>query len=254
MEYVLLTGGSSGIGFELARIFARNQYGVVIVSGNEDKLNKAERSLKKEVDTDIRSIKQDLTKQGAAQKVYNQVKEMNIDITVLINNAGVGVVGPFEEVDIEQDRKMLMLNILALVELTKLFLVDMYQKNKGRILNVASTGAFQPGPYTGTYYASKSFVYSISKAIRYEARKKGVKVSVLCPGATETEFFHRTGKSIPKCAMPAEKVADIAYKRFMRNKEVIVPGILNNLLRMIPIKMRMIGIAGFQMKLKKTFS
>lgn len=225
MKYVLITGGSSGIGYELARIFASNQFGVIIVSGNKDKLQNAKNSLKKDFNVDIRTIEQNLCENGSAQKVYDQIKEMNIDIPILVNNAGVGVVGPIEEVSLQQEENMLMLNILTLVDLTKLFLADMYKKKDGRILNVASTGAFQPGPYTSTYYASKSFVYSFSKAIRYEAIKMGVKVCVLCPGATKTEFFHRAGKSIPKNAMSADKVANIAYKKFMQNKEVIIPGV-----------------------------
>lgn len=251
MEYVLITGGTSGIGYELARIFTSNKFGVIIVSGNKDKLQKAKNNLEKEFNMDIRTIEQDLSKIGSAQKVYDQIIEMGIDISILINNAGVGVVGPIEEVSIHNEENMLNLNILAVVGLTKLFLVDMYKKKNGRILNVASTGAFQPGPFTSTYYASKSFVYSFSKAIRYEAKKMGVKVCVLCPGATKTEFFHRAGKGVPKSAMSAEKVASITYKKFMHNKEVIVPGALNNLLRVVPTKIRMKGIARFQMKLKR---
>lgn len=251
MKYVLITGGTSGIGYEMTRIFISNHFRVIIVSGNKDKLIKAKNDLEKEFQTDILTIEQDLSKNGSAQKVYEQVKEMNIDVPILVNNAGVGVVGPVEEVSIQKEEYMLNLNILALVELTKLFLIDMYKKKDGRILNVASTGAFQPGPYTSTYYASKSFVYSFSRAIQYEAKKMGVKVCVLCPGATKTEFFHRAGKSMPKSAMPAEKVANIAYRKFMNNQEVIIPGVLNNLLKLIPIKLRMIGIARFQMKLKR---
>lgn len=253
MKYVLITGGTSGIGYELARIFAHNQYGVVIVSGNKDKLKNAKSNIEKEYQVNIKTIEQDLSKSGSAQKVYDQIKEMDIDISILINNAGVGVAGPIEVVSIQKEENMLNLNILNLVVLTKLFMNDMYENKNGWILNVASTGAFQPGPYTSTYYASKSFVLSFSKAIRYEAKAMGVKVCVLCPGATKTEFFQRSEKSMPEAAMPAEKVAIIAYRGLMHNKEVIVPGVLNNLLLVVPTKLRMMIIANFQKKAIEKF-
>lgn len=251
MKYVLITGGTSGIGYELARIFARKQFGVIIVSGNKAKLQKAKNNLEKDFSTDIITLEQDLSKNGSAQRVYDQIREMNIKISILVNNAGVGVVGPVQEVSIEKEENMLHLNIITLVELTKLYLDEMYMNKEGKILNVASTGAFQPGPYTSTYYASKSFVYSFSRAIRYEAEQMGVKVSVLCPGATRTEFFHRAGKSTPKSAMSAKRVADVAFKKLMHNKGVIVPGLLNKLLLLIPKNIRMAGIAKMQMDLKR---
>jgi len=250
MEYVLLTGASSGIGYELARVFARNQYGLIIVSGNTYKLQTAKQNLQKDFNVKIITIEKDLSKIGSALEVYEQIKEMNVDISVLVNNAGVGTVGPTEEIPLQEEESMLILNILSLVNLTKLFIADMYNKKNGMILNVASTGAFQAGPYVSTYYASKAFVYSFSKAIRYEAKNKGVNVCVLCPGATKTDFFHRSGKSVPKSAMTAEKVANIAYKGFMRNKETIVPGFLNKLLLLIPKKIRIAGVAKLQIKLK----
>lgn len=253
MKYVLITGGTSGIGYELARLFVINNYGIVIVSGNIEKLKTAESKLKKEFSANILTIEQDLSKLGAAKNIYDQINIMKIEISILVNNAGVGLVGPVEEVNMQQDENMLILNIINLVELSKLFLPGMYQKKEGGILNVASTGAFQPGPYTSTYYASKAFVLSFSKAIRYEAREKGVKVCVLCPGATKTEFFQRSGKKVPNSAMSAEKVASIAYKNFMNNKEIIVPGLVNKIFRWLPAKVKMIGLARFQMNLKKEY-
>jgi short-subunit dehydrogenase len=124
MKYALITGGTSGIGYELARIFARNQFEIIIVSGNKDKLIKAKSNLEKEFNRDIKTIEQDLSENGSAQKVYNQIKEMNINISILVNNAGVGVVGPIEEVSIQKEENMLILNILTLTELTKLFLIE----------------------------------------------------------------------------------------------------------------------------------
>lgn len=253
MNHVLITGGTSGIGFYLARIFAKNGYNIVIVSGNLENLKHAKTSIEKEFSTSVVIIEQDLSKLGAAQKVYDYVKELKIDINMLINNAGVGVVGSFVETDMQVDENMMILNMINLVELSKLFLADMYVKKEGKILNVASTGAFQPGPFISIYYASKAFVLSFSRAIRKEASRNGVTVSTLCPGATKTEFFHRAGKNVPKSAMEAEKVANIAYKKFMKNKDIIVPGLFNKLVRCLPITIRMSAVEKIQINLKKQF-
>ena len=120
----------------------------------------------------------------------------------------------------------------------------MYKKGRGKILNVASTGAFQPGPYTSTYFASKSFVYSYSRAIRREAAARGVGVSTLCPGTTRTKFFEKEGKKTPVWAMSAEKTAKVAIDGLMQNKDVIVPGVINNILRIVPscVKMYFVGL------------
>lgn len=125
--------------------------------------------------------------------------------------------------------------------------MQLYNRIREDNLDVSSTGAFQPGPYTSTYYASKVFVLSYSRAIRYEAKKKGVQVCTLCPGATKTNFFVREEKKIPKGAMTAERVATYAYKKFMKNKEIIVPGIINKILRLMPIRFKMMFVA----KIKK---
>ena len=139
---------------------------------------------------------------------------------------------------------MIQLIVTAPVCLCKLFLRDMYEKGRGKILNVASTGAFQPGPYTSTYFAGKSFIYSYSRAIRQEAAVRGVVVSTLCPGTTRTKFFEKEGLKTPIWAMSAERTAKIAVDGLMRGRGVIVPGIINNVLRLIPseIKMYFVGV------------
>ena len=243
MKYVLITGGTSGIGFELARNFASDGYGIVIVSSSSERLQKARKKLENEFNIDVLTYQEDLGNIGAAMLLYNRIKEDNINISVLVNNAGFGLVGSTDEIDFKRDESMIILNVISLVELCKLFISDMYRNGNGKILNVSSTGAFQPGPYTSTYFGSKAFVLSYSRAIRYEAKEKGVQVSTLCPGATKTNFFAQEGKETPENAMTAEDVATFAYKRFMKNKEITVSGFVNRITRWFPMKFKMMVVA-----------
>ncbi|URZ07489.1 SDR family NAD(P)-dependent oxidoreductase [Clostridium felsineum] len=248
MKYALITGGTSGIGLELVRNFARNGYNIVIVSSNSESLKKVKQKLENEFDVKVVTYKQDMGKIGAATQLYGRIKEDNLDISILVNNAGIGLVGSTDRIDLQDDESMMILNVINLVELCKLYISDMYDKGKGKILNVSSIGAFQPGPYTSTYFASKAFVLSYSRAIRYEAKKKGVQVSTLCPGATKTNFFHREGTITPRSAMTAEEVAVYAYKLFMKNRSVIVPGFTNRIKNWLPVKLKMMFVA----KMKST--
>ena len=195
MKYALITGATSGIGIALARVFARKGYNLVLVSSSEENLRRTRKSFKRRFsDTTVFTICEDLSQKRSAQNVYRKVKEKGIDIDILVNNAGFGLVGDTTDIDMEEDEKMLYLNMITPTCLCKLFLKDMYKKRCGSILNVASVGAFQPGPYTSTYFASKSYLYSYSRAIRFEAKKHGVNVCVLCPGTTRTQFFKKEGK------------------------------------------------------------
>lgn len=243
MKYALITGGTSGIGFELARCFAREGCGIIIVSSSDERLQKAKRQIENEFSASVLAYREDLGKPGAAVELFNRIEMDNLDVSILVNSAGIGLVGSTEKIGIQQDESMLTMNIINLAVLSKLYIAEMYRKGDGKILNVASTGAFQPGPYTSTYFASKAFVLSYSRAIRYEAREKGVQVCILCPGSTKTEFFIREGAKTPQNAMSAEEVARYAYKRFMRNKEIIVPGLVNKIMLRIPVKLRMMAIA-----------
>lgn len=247
MKYVLITGGTSGIGFELAKNFARDGYGIIIVSSNSERLQKARQKLEYEFDITVLTYQQDMGKIGAAIQLYSRIKEDNLSVSILVNNAGIGLVGPTDKIDFQRDESMMILNVINLVELCKLYIADMYTQGNGKILNISSIGAFQPGPYTSTYFASKAFVLSYSRAIRYEAKKKGVQVCTLCPGATKTNFFVQEGTETPSSAMTAEEVSRYAYKRFMKNKDIIVPGLLNRIVRCIPVKLSMMAVA----KMKK---
>lgn len=238
MKYVLITGGTSGIGYALAEKFAKEGYNIVIAASNKERLKETKEKLQKKYAVSVYVYQQDLAKLGGAKELYHNIKRDNIEIDILVNNAGYGQIGATEEVDFQKDQRLMILNMISLTELCKLFLQDMYRRKRGKILNVASTGAFQPGPYTATYYASKSYVLSYSRAIRQETKRKGVQVCTLCPGTTDTEFFHKTGRETPRGAMSPEKTAEYAYRKLMKNKEVAVPGILNQIFRIFPVKIK----------------
>ena len=174
----------------------------------------------------------DLGSEAGAEYLYNEVKKRSIKVDILINNAGFGLFGEFYETDIEKEKKMIDLNVKALVELSKYFLQEMLERNSGRILNVASIAAFQPGPYMSVYYASKAFVLSFSEALRNEVRNTGVCISVLCPGPVETEFEKSSELTKSKLfsklkPITAEKVAYAGYRGLMKNRAVIIPGFFN---------------------------
>lgn len=237
MKYVLITGGTSGIGYALAEIFAKEGYAVVIAASDREQLEQTKENLKKYA-VPVHIYQQNLAETEGATELYKKIKQDNIEIDILVNNAGYGQIGATETVDFQKDRGLMVLNMISLTELCKLFLEDMYRRKQGKILNVASTGAFQPGPYTATYFASKSYVLSYSRAIRREAKAKGVQVCTLCPGTTKTEFFHKAGKETPKRAMSPKKTAEYAYRKLMKNREIIVPGLLNQALRLVPVRIK----------------
>jgi len=243
MKYTLITGGTSGIGFELAKNFARDGYGIVIISSNSERLQKFRQKLEDEFKGTVLTYQEDLGKIGAAIQLYNRIKEDNINISILVNNAGIGLVGPTDKIDLQRDESLMILNVINLVELCKLYISDMYRQGNGKILNVSSIGAFQPGPYTSTYFASQAFVLTYSRAIRYEAKEKGVQVCTLCPGATKTNFFAQEGTRTPREAMTSEDVARYTYEQFMKNKEIIIPGFINKIKIKFPMKLKIRAVA-----------
>jgi short-subunit dehydrogenase len=243
MENVLITGGTSGIGYALARIFAANKYNLILVSSNYENLKIASQKLQTEFPVTINIFEQDLSELRAAEKLYTRLKAENINVDILVNNAGCGLVGATEKINFCDDEKMMVLNMISLVELCKLFLPYMYEKQHGSILNISSTGAFQPGPFTSTYFASKAFVLSYSKAVRFEAERYGVRVCTLCPGATQTNFFAREGTDLPKTAMSADEVAEYAYRQLMKNKSVFIPGFINRVMQAFPTDIKMLAVA-----------
>ncbi len=233
-DTALITGASSGIGLELARIFARNGHNLILVAHREERLNAVCEQLFSQYGVECHAITLDLSSPDSAKQLYEQVTEKNFIIEILVNNAGFGTWGLFWENDEEKEIREMQLNMSSLALLTKYFLREMVARGSGKILNVASTAAFQPGPMMAVYYASKSFVASFSEAVSKEAEGTGVTVSVLCPGPTETEFQRHAGmanmhllKSI--FMMDATSVAEKAYAGMMRGKRMIIPGLLNRI-------------------------
>lgn len=230
----LITGASSGIGYALAKVFAFHRYNLILVSRNAEKLNELASMLKAKHDITVEIIAEDLSKSGAASRVFEKVMNMELTVDVLVNNAGAGVVGFFHETELKRDIEIIQLNISTLTEMTKLFSREMVRRGKGKILNVGSTGSFAPGPFIAVYYATKAYVLSFSRAIGKELKQYGVTVTALCPGAVRTNFCKTAGKRDMPGAMEARDVAEIAYRGLLKNKRVIIPGILNKILIRLP--------------------
>jgi len=188
----VITGASAGIGLELARLFAKQGYDLIIVARSVDKLNSVAAELSSHGGS-VHCLAQDLAQPGSAEALYEQVKAMGRPVDVLVNNAGVGAVGFFTKLSVESQMNMLHLNVVSLTHLSRLFAEDMVTRGSGRILNVASTAAFQPGPRMAVYFASKAYVLSLSEALANELQAFGVTVTALCPGPTSTEFVRTAG-------------------------------------------------------------
>ncbi|HMG60267.1 MAG TPA: SDR family oxidoreductase [Burkholderiales bacterium] len=231
---VLITGASEGIGHELTKCFAAHKHPLVLVARNEEKLKRLGGEIASAHGVRVSHIAQDLAVPDGAFKVRKRVEELGLAIDVLVNNAGVGTFGLFAEAYIESELRMMQLNMISVTALTKLFLPDMLKRRRGRILNVASTAAFQPGPLMAVYYASKAYVLSFSEALANELKGTGVSASVLCPGPTRSGFQQSAGMETSKLfrrgVMNASDVAEIAYRDLMRGKTTIIPGWRNKIL------------------------
>jgi uncharacterized protein len=232
---VLITGASSGIGLELAKIFAKNNHDLVIVARSEDKLLKLAQELEEKNNIKVKVIVKDLTQANGADLLYSQLKHEKIHIDILINNAGFGTFGHFVDTDLRKQTEMVHLNIMSLTHLCHHFGKEMVKAGKGQILNIASTAAFQPGPLMAVYFASKAYVLSFSEALHNELRDKGVSVSCLCPGLTDTGFqkvavMEEAGVVKGKKMMSPAEVAETAFNGLKKNKTIIIPGIKNQLL------------------------
>lgn len=244
-ETVLITGATAGIGYEMSKLFAINGYNLVIVARNQSQLQQLQQRWQDEFGVTIHAIEKDLSHQSSVEEIVDYLEKHNIEIDILINNAGFGLFGPFIETPIEQELKMIQVNIVALTQLTKHLIPNMIRKKKGKILNVASIAAFQSGPLMAVYYATKAYVLSFSEALTNELADHGVLVSVLCPGPTSTQFEKRANLKQSKLSrrnlMYPEEVAKIAFRQFMKGKTLIVPGATNWILvrssRLLPRKM-----------------
>ena len=235
MKATLITGASNGIGYELARIFAQNQKNLVLVARSEGKLQALSQELVDKYKIEVVVIAKDLSKSGAAQEIYDELSQKAVVIDHLVNNAGFGDYGFFKDTELSVEVDMINLNVLALTEFCKLFGKEMVARKSGRIMNVASTAAFQPGPLQAVYFATKAYVLSFSEAIANEFADHQVSVTALCPGATETGFAQTAnmdGKSFfkNKNLPTAKDVAEFGYKAMMKGEVVAIHGFMNNLL------------------------
>lgn len=232
----LITGASSGIGADMARILSSKGHDLILVARDKKKLE----LLKEELTTDVKIISLDLSSTFNCMKLYNKVKKENIDI--LINNAGFGMFGEFVDTNLEKELDMVDLNIKAVHTLTKVFLQDFKTRNSGYILNVASSAAFSPGPLMSTYYATKAYVLRLTQGIYEELRreKSNVSVSCLCPGPVNTNFNNVAGVTFSVKALESKDVAEYAIKKMLKRKLVIIPGLLMKLNyifnRFVPVK------------------
>jgi hypothetical protein len=241
----LVTGASSGIGLELARECAANGHDLVIVARREERLEDFAKTVRKEFDVNVNIVVMDLSVDGSRKNLFDQVKSQNIEIDYLINNAGFGDYGPFVDSNLDRQIEMVNLNVMALTELTRLFLPDMVGRRQGAILNVASTAAFQAGPMMSVYFATKAFVLHFSEAVANEVHQTGVRVVALCPGTTESEFadIAQAERSLMfnMRKLPTSKqVARYGYVSMIKGKRVAVHGLLNKILifsvRLVPRK------------------
>ncbi len=230
----LITGASSGIGLELARLFAADGYALVLVSRDRKRLAALAAVLRAAHPVSVVVFPADLSDVRTPGRIAGFLKRKKIRLDALVNNAGVGLHGPFLKTDLARELAMIQLNVSSLVALTKLCLPDLLAR-KGKILNVASTAAFQPGPLMAVYYASKAFVLSFSEALHEELRDSGVTVTTLCPGPTKTGFaagagMAKTGLFDSPLVMDATRVAAIGYAALKKAKAVAVAGAWNTLL------------------------
>src|SRR5579859_375216 len=234
-ETTLITGASSGIGLDLAQLMAPN-FDLIITARNQPQLEKIARELEAAHGNHVHVIPADLTAQEAPQQIFAEIERRGLPVDILINNAGFGSYGAFAESDPKTSLDMVEVNIAALTSLTRLALPSMIQRKRGRIMNVASTAGFQPGPLMAVYYATKAYVIMFSEAIANELKGSGVTVTCLCPGATATKFAGRAkmeeSRLFKMGAMRSEDVARTAYKGMMAGKTMVIPGVLNRAIAM----------------------
>lgn len=243
---VLITGASSGIGLEFSKIFAMNGYNLVLVSQNKEKLEKAKSIISMENNkVEIVTIAKNLATPSAPKEIFDYTQQNSINIDILVNNAGIQVYGNFHDVNIEDTINLMYVNMFAMTKLTRLYIDGMIKRREGKILNLASTGAFQPCPLNSAYCASKAFVLHLSEGIGEELKGTGVTVTTLCPGATKTNFAKRANieniKIFKGNLLDPSRVAEIGYRALMKGKSVVITGLSNKLVaesvRFIPRSM-----------------
>ena len=232
-KHALITGATSGIGYELAKLFAKDGYDLVLVARNEENLKETAAELEhlnSAIHTHI--VPADLFESDAAKKVYDKTTELGITVNVLVNDAGQGEWGRFIKTDLEREIDIVQLNIIALMSLTKFYLKDMVERNEGRILQLASSVSKAPSPYLSVYAATKAFVLSFTEALNEELKDTEVNITALQPSATDTDFFYKakaenTVTYKETDLYTAEEVAQAGYEALMSGTTIVSPGLMN---------------------------
>lgn len=229
----LITGATSGIGYELAKLFAKDGYNLVLTARHEDRLNEVAEEFRQEGGQQVTVIAKDLMDPKAAEEIYDETRRRDIQVDVLVNNAGMGEYGMFAtETDLHKELGIIQLNLTSLVHLSKLYLKDMIQRNDGKILMLASVVSVLPNPLMAVYGATKSFVYSFSEALRNELKDTNITVTALLPGATNTDFFAKAGAEGTRAHQQAQNtdaagVAKDGYEALMKGKDKVISGFMN---------------------------
>jgi uncharacterized protein len=234
-ETVLITGASSGIGMELAGVFAKHGYNLVLVARDVDRLGAVRDALAAAYGVVVTVLPLDLSVSGAPEALVDALREQGVVVDVFVNNAGVGMYGNFVDADPEKLRAMIRTNVMVPTMLARMIGAQMADRGRGKILNVASLAGFMPGPWMAAYYATKAHLLSLSEALAAELGPHGVTVTALCPGPTDTPFMKRSGMERSKLVAgrklySAKKVAEHGYRALMRGKRVAVPGLKAKLL------------------------
>jgi hypothetical protein len=233
VTYTLITGGTMGIGYELARIFANHGHNLIIVARDENELAQTVRDLQP-LGVEVITIAKDLFMKEAPFELYDEIKEKGWVVDILVNNAGQGQYGQFAETDIYRELDIIQLNISSVVVLTKLFLQDMLDRGDGRILNLSSIASKAPGPWQSVYHGTKAFVQSFTEAVRNEVKDTGVTLTALLPGATDTDFFRKAEMEGSKIVQEGKlddpvKVAEDGYEALMSGDDMVISGMMNKL-------------------------
>jgi short-subunit dehydrogenase len=231
-KYALITGGTSGIGYELAKLFAQDKYSLVLVARNQQELDTAAAEFRQQYGVQVETIAKDLFQRQAPFDVYDEIKAKGIQIDALVNDAGQGQYGEFVETDINRELDIIQLNVGAYVTFTKLYLKEMVARGEGKILQVSSIGGELPGPLQSVYHGTKAFVTSFTEAVREEVKDTGVLITALLPGVTDTDFFNKADMTQSKLVAEGSKAdpADVAkdgYEALLAGKDKVVSGFKN---------------------------
>jgi len=231
----LITGASSGIGLELARLLAQHKHDLILVARSKGKLHELASEIQKTSGVRVSVIESDLSVPGAAKELHRRCREIHVSPDILINNAGFGDLGPFAQSSAQKIEEMMNVNMVNLTLLCRYFAEEMVQRKSGHIINVASTAAFQPGPFMAVYFATKAYVLSFSEALDEELRPRGVSVTTICPGPTWTGFQKRAQATQTRLLkapwnMTAKSVALATYQTLQKKPRVYITGLMNRIL------------------------